>query len=74
MSAPTTPRSGPLKAEDGGITADSSKPDESFDLSSYTMPSLSSSAPEFEGDWTEVKRRLREKVPKHRHTEASICY
>ena len=32
-----------------------------LDLAKYSMPVLSSSAPELEGVWQEVKRRQREK-------------
>ena len=32
-----------------------------LDLAKYSMPVLSSSAPELEGAWQEVKRRQREK-------------
>ena len=63
-SAPTWP--GVIQEEIGANKTDNSLTTETerrnqLDLAKYSMPVLSSSAPELEGVWQEVKRRQREK-------------
>ena len=43
-----------------------------LDLAKYSMPVLSSSAPELEGAWQEVRRRQREKDKTKRKTQAQV--
>ena len=63
-SAPTSP--GVIQEEIGANKTDNSLTTETerrnqLDLAKYSMPVLSSSAPELEGVWQEVKRRQRER-------------
>ena len=46
-------------------------------LANFSLPVLSSSAPELQGEWTEVKRRVREKAksrpsPQKDQTQVSL--
>ena len=61
-SAPTSPRPPTQTTDDLSVSATISVPgsdSKDLALSRYNMPVLSSSAPELEGNWTEVKRRAK---------------
>ena len=58
-SAPTSPRPPKMsESSDPGVVSEQVTSKASY-THLYTLPVLSSSAPELEGIWTEVKRRMR---------------
>ena len=68
-SAPTSPNDAPKGGAPSGVGKSSSL----AVAIPYPMPVLSSSAPELEGMWTEVKRRQRElRPPKPKQSEVKI--
>ena len=69
-SAPTSPR---VPGEAGDAPAPAVSPLVSA-AAKYSVPVLSSSAPELEGNWTEVKRRMKEKQAKAEVKIAEVCH